>query len=78
MLNSNKLERMFLKNMKTYGIQSSVLTVIGMERLHLITKEKQKQAYYGKLKNDQTWKYYNIIMPEYIFAFIYVVWIMSP
>ena len=55
---SNKVERMFLKNMRTYGIQSSVLTVIGMERLHLITKEKQKQAYNGKLKNDQAWKYY--------------------
>ena len=29
-----------------------------MERKNLITKEKQKQAYLGKLKHDWDWSYY--------------------
>ena len=56
--NSDRLKKMFLKKLKAYGIESSVLTVVGMERHYLITKEKHKQAYDGKFQNDQYRKYY--------------------
>ena len=44
--------------MKKYGISSLVLTELVMRRRCLITKEKQKQAYKGKLKNDSDWNHY--------------------
>ena len=40
---------MFLSKMKKYGIQAAILTVLTMERKNLITKEKQKEAFKGKL-----------------------------
>ena len=55
--NADKLETTFLKKMKAYGIQSSVLTRVGMQRNFLITKEKQKLLYDGKLKNDAQWNF---------------------
>ena len=44
--------------MKSYGIESANLTMLGMMRWNLVTKEKVKQAYEGKLKNDKDWKMY--------------------
>ena len=41
--------KMFLKKMKEYGIQSSILTMLYMRRENLITKEKAKDASEGKL-----------------------------
>ena len=41
--------------MRKYGIQASILTMLYMERLHLVTKEKVKKAYKGELKNDGDW-----------------------
>ena len=49
------LKSLFMKNMRKYEIQSAVLTVLLMDRLDLITKEKQIQLYEGKLKNDEDW-----------------------
>ena len=42
--------------MKKYGISSLVFTELKMYRKCLITKEKQKLAYKGELKNDNDWK----------------------
>ena len=41
--------KMFLKKMKTFGIQSSMLTIFRMERICLITEETAKAASEGKL-----------------------------
>ena len=57
--NGEKLQEMFLTKMKKYGIQSAVLTMCGIARRNLITKEKTKMAYEGNLKNDKDWKHYN-------------------
>ena len=46
---------MFLTKMKEYEIQSAVLTIFFIESRNLITKEKTKMAYEGKLKNDEDW-----------------------
>ena len=53
-----KKKKKMLKKMKKYGIPSLVLTALEMYRRCLITKEKQKQAYKGKLKNDNDWGFY--------------------
>ena len=53
-----KLSEMFWTKMKEYGIQSAVLTMFWITRRNLITKEKTKMAYEGKLKNDKDWKRY--------------------
>ena len=44
--------------MRKYEIQSSILTMLHMLRLNLVTKEKVKKAYEGKLKNDDDWNIY--------------------
>ena len=44
--------------MKEYEIPSLVLTGLEMYRRCLITKEKQKQAYKGELKNEFNWDRY--------------------
>ena len=54
----NRLEEIFRTKMKTYGIKSAILTKLGMWRQELVTKEKVKQAYEGKLKNEKGWKIY--------------------
>ena len=41
--------------MRKYGIESAVLTIFWIARRYLITKEKTKMAYQGKLKNDEDW-----------------------
>ena len=51
-----KLKEMILTKMRKYGIQSSILTMLGMERLSLVTKETVKKAAEGKLKNDPNWQ----------------------
>ena len=45
-----KLKEIILTSMRKYGIQMALLTILYMERLHLITKEKYKQVYDGKLQ----------------------------
>ena len=52
----NRLREILLKKMRKYGIQSAILTVLVMRRWKLITKEKSKLAYEGKLKNEEDWK----------------------
>ena len=54
----NKLKEIILTKMRKYEIQSSILTMLGMVRWKLVTKEKVKKAYEGKLKNDQDWDFY--------------------
>ena len=44
--------------MEKYGIQSLILSELYMERRNLITKEKSKEAYQGKLKNEDDWEDY--------------------
>ena len=51
-----KLEEIILTKMRKYGIQSSILTMLNMERWKLVTKEKVKKAAEGKLKNENGWK----------------------
>ena len=52
------LQQIILTKMKSCGIGSAVLTMLGMSRRKLVTKEKVKQAYKGKLKDDQEWEIY--------------------
>ena len=54
----NRLEEIFRTKMKTCGIKSAILTKLGMWRQELVTKEKVKQAYEGKLKNEKGWRIY--------------------
>ena len=54
----DKLEKIILAKMRKYGIQSSILTMLDMWRLELVTKEKAKKAYEGKLKNERGWSKY--------------------
>ena len=53
-----KLKLMILTKMRKYEIQSSIVTMLHMWRLNLVTKEKVKKAYKGKLKNDFDWEDY--------------------
>ena len=54
----DQLREIFLTKMRKYGIQSAILTMLNMYRWKLVTKEKVKQAYEGKLKSAQDWKGY--------------------
>ena len=47
---------MFLTKLRRYDIPSSTLTMLGMARWNLVTKEKVKKAAEGKLKNEGYWK----------------------
>ena len=56
------LKTILLTKMKKYGIQSSILTILQMEKRKLLTKEKAKKVAEGKLKNDPNdteWKFYD-------------------
>ena len=53
-----KLEEIILTTMRKYGIQSSILTKLYMDRQKLVTKETVKKAYQGELKNDEDWEEY--------------------
>ena len=50
--------KMFLKKMKKFGIQSSMLTIFRMFRLYLITEETAKAASEGKLYGAYEWGVY--------------------
>ena len=52
------LTGIILRIMREYGIQSSILTTVSMDRLRIITKEKAKQVAEGKLKNEYYWRHY--------------------
>ena len=54
----NNLKRIILLTMKKYQIQSLFLTSLKMTKMNLITKERAKKAYEGKLKNDPNWEKY--------------------
>ena len=54
----NRLKEIFLTKMEKYGIRLAILTMLIMRRWKLLTKEKVKMAYEGKLKNDEEWKFY--------------------
>ena len=46
------VEKLFLTKMGKYGIQSSILTMLTMQRMELITKEKAKKTAKGTLKQQ--------------------------
>ena len=52
------LEEMIVSRMRQYEIESSLLTYVSAHRINLITQEKCKLAYEGKLKNDKNWRDY--------------------
>ena len=52
------LGKFIMSKMKKYGLQSTILTQLRMRRQNLVTKEKSKQAYQGKLKNEPFWRRY--------------------
>ena len=56
---TEKFKELILTQMRKYGIQSSVLTMLFMHRSKLITKEKVKKAVEGKLKNELDWCNYD-------------------
>ena len=51
----NRLKEILLRKMRKYGIQAAILTMLDMQRWKLVTKERVKQAYEGKLKNEEEW-----------------------
>ena len=65
-----KLKEIILKKMGEYGIPSSLLTMLYMERINLITKEKSKEAAEGKLKNDPYWKHYKGSLNDDLDSFV--------
>ena len=66
----HKLKSCILKKMQKYGIQSSILTALRMDRANLISKEKSKQAAEGKLKNDRDWKDYKKSINDDLESFV--------
>ena len=68
--NFSKLERLISIALKENGIRSTIVTMLTMERLGLITKEKSKAAYAGKLKNDSKWLNENGSINEDLESFI--------
>ena len=69
-ISDDELKEIILKKMREYGIQSSILTMLRMERINLITKEKSKQAAEGKLKNDPKWEKYEGSINDDLDSFI--------
>ena len=57
--NFKEITENILKKMREYGVPSLIITIVGMRRKYLITKEKSKEAAEGKLKNDPYWKNYD-------------------
>ena len=56
----SRLRNIFLTKMRSYKIQSGILTMLNMYRGKLITKEKMKKAYHGKWKSKERSKYYTV------------------
>ena len=69
-LRNGLIEKMFLRKMQEYGIQSSVLTMLHMRRRSLITKETSNLAAEGKLKNHRDWVEYPGSLNEDLDLFI--------
>ena len=67
---SRKIKKMFLKKMREYRIQPSILTMLNMHRIELITKEKSKLAAEGKLKNTPGWRMFEGSINEDLDSFI--------
>ena len=65
-----KLNKIILKKMQEYGIQSFILTTIYMYRERLITKEKAKKAAEEKLKNAPLWRLYKGSINDDLDSFI--------
>ena len=65
-----ELEELILLAMRNYGIRSALLTMLHMKRWKLITKEKSKAAYEGKLVNDEDWWYYKGSINEDLESFL--------
>ena len=63
------LEKLILSRMKENGIQSTIFTTLWMERQNLITKEKSKAAYEGKLKNEDAWEKYEVSINDDLESF---------
>ena len=53
-----ELKERILTKMIKYGVQSSILTMLTMERQNLVTQETVKKAAEGQLKNDPDWEDY--------------------
>ena len=49
---AEKLKKIILAKMEKYGIESSILTMLMMQRQNLITKEKTKLYYGEKIPNS--------------------------
>ena len=69
-VNEKDFKKLFLKKMKKYDIHASILTILLMQRNYLITKEKQKLAYDGKLKNEREWRHYEGSVNDDLESFI--------
>ena len=67
---SENFKKIFLTKMKEYGIKSSILTMLYMNRRNLITKETAKAASEGKLKNDEDWKYEEVSINDDLEMFL--------
>ena len=68
-----QLKDVILTKMGKYGMQSSILTLLDIERKNLITKEKMKAAYKGKLKNDEDWAYYEGSINDDLESFLNII-----
>ena len=66
----DELEKLIWSKMQKYGIQSLIVTTLRMERLKLITKEKSKEAYKGKFKNESGWRAYDGSINDDVESFI--------
>ena len=66
----DELEKFIMSRMKKYGLQSTIFTTLFMGRQNLITKEKSKAAYEGKLKNERDWKDYEGSINDDLESFI--------
>ena len=64
------MEEKISTKIQKYGIQSSILTMLGMTRQNLITKEKSKKAYEGKLKKEPDWRFYEGSIYDDVEAFL--------
>ena len=51
-----QFRRVLLTQMRSHGIKSAILTMLNMNRRKLITKEKVKNAYKGRWKDEKLWK----------------------
>ena len=55
---NSRFREILMTKMKSYGIQSAVLTQLDMWRRKLVTKETVKKAYKGTMKTEKIWNEY--------------------